>query len=184
MKYYACVMSERRKATSGYPHFMTLTVVNWIDLFTRRRYCELILDSLDYCTDCKDLQLFAYVIMPSHIHLIARCPELKMSGLLKSFKSYTAKAIYNSITLEPGESRRHWLVDILESHAGRFRQNKHFMLWQKTNYPIELDYDYIFDQKLAYIHNNPVAAGYVTDPSSWKYSSANLNQRLKLVALY
>lgn len=102
-------MSERRKATSEYPHFLTLVIVDWIDLFTRRRYCDIVLDSFDYCINFKGLELFCYVIMPSHIHLIARSAELKLPGIIRDFKSHTAKALYHSLTKERGESRRNWL---------------------------------------------------------------------------
>ena len=54
------------------------------------------------------------------------------------------------------------------------------MVWQKTNHPIELSYPQIIDQKVQYIHDNPIAAGYVTDESAWQYSSANPLQRLPL----
>jgi REP element-mobilizing transposase RayT len=122
--------------------------------------------------------------MPSHIHFIARSAELKLPGIIRDFKSHTAKAIYHSLTKVRGESRRNWLPSILRSRAKQYKQNKHFILWQKTNFPIELEYDEIFYQKLEYIHTNPVVAGYVTDPSYWNYSSANPFQRLKLIDLY
>ena len=65
-------MSELRKANTDHAYFLTFTVVGWIDVFTRRQYCEIILDSFKYCQLHKNLEIYAYVIMSNHVHLIAR----------------------------------------------------------------------------------------------------------------
>lgn len=56
-------------------YFLTLTVVDWIDLFTRKEYCNVIVDSLNYCINQKGLEVFAYVIMSSHVHMVCRTKE-------------------------------------------------------------------------------------------------------------
>ena len=165
-------MSELRKANTDYPYFITLTVVGWIDIFTRRRYCDLIIDNLKICIEKKGLIVYAYVIMPSHIHIVARQEEGKLDTLLRDFKSYTAKKIIKLIIEEPGESRKDWLLHMFK-YYGRFRkQNSEYMFWQKTSHPTELSYPSIIDQKMEYIYNNPVVAGFVTEPEAWLYSSA------------
>ena len=83
-------MSELRKANTDHPYFITLIIVGWIDLFTRERYCEIMIDSLKYCITNKGLRLFEYVIMPSHIHLIAQHLEGKLPDVLRDLKSFTA----------------------------------------------------------------------------------------------
>jgi putative transposase len=67
-------MSELRKANTDYCYFITFTVVGWIDVFTRSRYSDVILESLAYCQENKGLEVFEFVIMPSHVHLIVRSP--------------------------------------------------------------------------------------------------------------
>ncbi len=57
------------------------------------------------------------------------------------------------------------------------------MFWQKTNHPIELNYPKIIDQKIQYIHLNPVQAGYVLNEEAWCYSSANPFQKLRLATV-
>jgi len=174
-------MSERRKANTDQPYFITITVVGWIDIFTRKRYCEIILDSLDYCTTNKGMKLFAYVIMPSHLHMIAGSKSSNLSGIIRDFKRHTATQILKSILGQPGESRKSWLLHMFQYHAKFKNQNSKFMFWKKTNHPIELDYPSIYDQKIQYIQENPASAGYITDISSWYYSSSNPFQRLKLI---
>jgi putative transposase len=165
-------MSELRKANTDYPYFATLTVVGWIDVFTRKRYCDLLLENLRYCINYKGLIIYAYVIMPGHIHLVARQTEGRLDALLRDFKSYTAKEIIKMVTNERGESRRDWLIHMFKYFAKYKRQNAEYMFWQKTSHPTELSYPRIIDQKIDYIHNNPVVAGYVTEPEAWIYSSA------------
>lgn len=90
-------MSELRKANTDYPYFLTLTVMGWIDIFTRKEYCEILLKNLKYCQEGKGLELYAIGIMPSHVHMIARHQEGKLYKLMGSFKSVTAKEIINGI---------------------------------------------------------------------------------------
>ena len=75
-------------------YFLTLTVVDWIDLFTRKEYCLVIVDSLNYCIKEKNMELFAWVIMSSHVHLVVRVKEPdKLSNVLRDFKKFTSKSI-------------------------------------------------------------------------------------------
>lgn len=175
-------MSELRKANTDHAYFVTLSVVGWIDIFTRQRYNNKVIESLKFCSEQKGLNIFAYVIMPSHIHLVAQCLKGNLNHVLRDFKSFTAKEILQMIECEAGENRREWLLHMFKYHAKYESQNANYMFWQKTNHPIELSYPSIMDQKIDYIHNNPVEAGYVTDPSAWYYSSACAFSPLKALA--
>ncbi len=167
-------MSELRKANTDLPYFLTLTVVNWIDVFTRKDYCDIIIDSLRFCIEHKGLIVFEFVIMPSHIHLIVQSHDAKLNDILRDFKSFTSKSITNLIEETPQyESRSNWLLTMFADNAKRYKQNQKYMFWQKTNHPIEVNYDQIQEEKTRYIHDNPVEAGHVTDGSFWYYSSAN-----------
>jgi len=127
------------------------------------------LQSLKFCAEHKGLEIFTYVIMPSHIHLLARCLKENLNEVLRDFKSFMAKEILKAIESEKGESRRDWLLHMFKYYAKFQKQNTTYMFWQKTSHPIELSYPQIPEQKIDYIHNNPVAAGYVIDPSAWLY---------------
>jgi len=80
--------------------------VGWIDVFTRKEYADIIVQNLEFCQKKKDLAIFAYVIMPSHIHLIVRRNEGLLSDWLRDFKSYTAKQIIKEIESGGFESRK------------------------------------------------------------------------------
>lgn len=173
-------MSELRKPNSDRPFFITLTVVGWIDIFTRNEYCEEIIRNLDYCRVNKNLKVYAYCIMCSHIHLIVANDDGRLSDILRDFKSYTAKRIIELINNNPQESRKEWLLYLFRFFAKNSVQNKEYQFWQKTSHPIELISNGVFDQKVNYIHSNPLAAMIVNDGSSFVYSSANPDSPFKV----
>lgn len=166
-------MSELRKANTDHTYFVTLTVVGWIDLFTRYQINDIVVTNLNYCIENKGLKIYAFVIMPSHIHLVARQVEGKLNEVLRDFKSYSAKQIIKSIEEGNWESRRGWLLYMFRYYASKTKQNSKYQLWQKTNYPIELLDGKMVEEKINYIHKNPVEAQLVDEQSSYVYSSAN-----------
>ena len=79
------------------PHFITFTVVDQIDVFTRQTYKDVIIESLDYCIQNKGMILYGYVIMSNHIHMIIQSQEAKLSDLIRDLKKFTAKSILEKI---------------------------------------------------------------------------------------
>ncbi|MFY0653056.1 MAG: transposase [Cyclobacteriaceae bacterium] len=154
-------------------YFMTLTVVNWIDIFSRREYKDIVVDSLNYCTQNKGLEIYTWVIMTNHVHLVAGCLEpYKMSDFLRDFKKFTSKKIVDEICEIP-ESRREWLLDKFAFEASRIGRAKDYKLWRDDNHAIDLDgYGIEMMQKIIYVHENPVRAGIVRNPEDYVYSSA------------
>jgi len=173
-------MSELRKANTDRPYFITLTVVGWIDVFIRAEYCGEFIKSLEYCRQNKGLKVFAYCIMSSHIHLVVASDENKLPEIIHDMKSYTAKSIIALIKDNPFESRKDWMLHLFRYHAKYKRQNQEYMFWQKTSHPTELFTNKVFDQKVDYIHHNPVETGIVNDEASFTYSSANPDSPFKV----
>ncbi|MBT8288772.1 MAG: transposase [Bacteroidia bacterium] len=153
-------------------YFVSFATVYWIDIFTRQVYFDVLANSIDYCRRQKGLELFAYCILPSHIHFIFRSSFENPSGLIQDYKKFTAKKMIEAINNNPQESRKEWLLEKFEK-AGKVKSNvTKYQFWQHHNKPIELWSAKVVKQKLDYIHNNPVKSGFVTDPTHWKYSSA------------
>ncbi len=118
------------------------------------------------------MALFAYCFMPSHVHFIFRSDFEDPAGLLRDFKSYTSKKLIQAIIDHPQESRKEWLLSMFDK-AGKEKANiSRYQFWQHHNKPIELWSIKVIKQKLDYIHNNPLKAGFVTNPVHWKWSSA------------
>lgn len=129
-------MSEFLKAhKEGTLYFCTLTVVGWADVFTRARNAQVIIQNLAFCQANKGLELFAYGLMPSHLHLIARVQKGQLSDVLRDFKSFTAKRLLELIANEPGESRKEWLTRLFKEAAQESKQNQDLMFWAPAPKP-------------------------------------------------
>ena len=165
-------MSEFKKTYEGGLFFLTCTVIDWLDVFTRSEYSDILVNNLKYCQEQKGLELFSYVIMPNHFHMVASRTTGEMSHLLRDLKSYTAKQVIQMIEENPRESRKKWLLQQFRFYAKFKQTHKEYTFWQSSNYPVDITDARIVKQKIEYIHQNPVRAGYVDEPEHWRYSSA------------
>ena len=151
-------------------YYLTFATIGWVDIFTRKRYKDIIVESLQYCQKEKGLELYSWVLMSNHIHLIAKATEgYQLSAIIRDFKRHTSKMIVQSIENEP-ESRREWLLPLLQKVGTEKGQNH--QLWRNDNHPIELYSNNVINQKTDYIHNNPVVNGIVLKAEDYLYSSA------------
>ena len=163
----------RMSARSNDLFFVTLTIVSWVDLFTRPVYKEMIVENLEFCRKNKGLRIFYYVIMSNHIHMVVTSDKKPLSDILRDFKTYTSKQLFAMIKDNSSESRRKWMKDIFTTAGAKNPANKYIQVWQNGNYPVLLYSDYMTEQKIHYIHENPVRAGIVTEPEDYLYSSAS-----------
>jgi REP element-mobilizing transposase RayT len=93
-------------------HYLTLTTVGWVDVFTRVDYRDVLIESLNYCQKHKGLVINAYVIMSNHVHLICYAKEgYRLSDILRDFKTFTSKTITKDIIQNTTESRSECLSD-------------------------------------------------------------------------
>jgi putative transposase len=153
-------------------YFISCAVVQWVDAFTRSYYCDIVVNSLKYCIDNKGLVLYAWVIMPNHIHLIiSRKGEPTLSDIMRDFKKHTSTQIIEAIKAGP-ESRRDWMLWIFSSAGKANPQNTNFQFWQQDNHPEELFSTKFIKQKVEYLHENPAKAMIVDTPERYIYSSA------------
>ncbi len=154
-------------------YFVSFAVVEWIDVLTRNEYKEILLDSLRYCQKEKGMEIYAWCIMTNHVHLIfSSKKEEKPELILGSFKQFTSKAIVKAIQDNPQESRKEWLLNQFEEAGKKSGNVKRYQFWRHDNKPIELWSNQVIDEKLNYIHNNPVEEGLVFRAEQYVYSSA------------
>ena len=154
-------------------YFVSFAVVEWLDVFTRSEYKDIIIDSLHYCQKHKGMDIFAWCIMTNHVHLIFRSvDDQKPELLLGDFKRFTSKAIVEAIKDNPRESRKEWLLEQFLKAGAKSSNVKKSQFWRHDNKPIELWSNKVFDEKINYIHNNPVEEGLVSYPEDYVYSSA------------
>jgi putative transposase len=154
-------------------YFVTFTVIYWLDVYTRDLYRDVFYDSVKYCQQEKGLEVFAYCIMTNHIHLIIRkTGENSLSDIIRDLKSFTSRHTRKAIEGNLHESRRDWFIWMMKRAGMKNERNKDFQFWMQNNHPIALISNEMFDQKLDYIHYNPVKAGFVEKPENWIHSSA------------
>jgi putative transposase len=153
-------------------HFITFAVVEWVDVFTRKDYCDIMLTSLKFCQEQKGLMLHGWCLMFNHVHLLASARDNDLSSILRDFKTHTSKAVVAAIQNHPGESRKQWMLPIFRRQGENNSRNSKHQFWQQENRPIECYSADFTVQKLTYIHNNPVKAGFVNKAEDYVYSSA------------
>lgn len=154
-------------------YFITFATIGWIDAFTRKEYRDIFVESLGYCQKEKGLLLYGWVIMSNHVHLIASSKDdYFLQDIVRDLKKFTSKAILKAIEENSQESRKEWMLAIFR-RAGEYNtNNRYFQFWRQDNMPIELFTPKVIQQKLDYIHENPVKAGIVEKPEEYRYSSA------------
>ncbi len=91
---------------------------------------------------------------------------------MRDLKRHTAEVLHKEIKKNYSESRKEWMLWMMERAAKKNNNAAKFQLWQPESHPIQLISNKMAHQKLDYIHNNPVEAGFVTKAEEWKYSSA------------
>lgn len=152
----------------GHAHFLTFSCVNRWQLLSKDRSRQWFIDSLDAARTSHDFDVWAYVIMPEHAHLLIRprMPDYSMAHILAAIKRPAAAAAHlylettkatqwlKRLTIRRGDKDvfRFWLP------GGGFDHN----LWNDR--PVEAVVDYI--------HANPVRRGLVQRPTDWRWSSA------------
>ena len=146
-------------------HFITCTVYQWVDVFSRKAYADIFLDSIRYCQQAKGLKVYGWVIMTNHVHLIIGSDEQCLSDVIRDFKKYTATQIVKSIASNERESRKHWLLWLL-------RKGESICFWEEGYHGEEIWSQGFLESKLDYIHLTPVRAGIVEKSEEYLYSSS------------
>ncbi|MDF2378664.1 MAG: transposase [Candidatus Gracilibacteria bacterium] len=150
-------------------HFVTITIVEWINILTKERYFEILGKSLDYCRKHLGLVLLEYVFMTNHIHLIIDSKDgFKISELIKSFKSHTTREFRKALETD----NRRYIPRLLSTSYDK-KKGTIFQIWKRENKPQVILSDEYLEKWTHYIWMNPVKAGYVELPEHWKWSSAN-----------
>ncbi|MEO9474663.1 MAG: transposase [Cyclobacteriaceae bacterium] len=153
-------------------YFVSFATVYWLDVFVRDRYFNVLIESFRYCQEHLGMRIHAFCLMPSHVHLIFSATNYNPGDLIKSFKTFTSKKMQSMILEDPQESRKEFLMWMMKRAGTKNSNVQNRQFWQQHNKPIELWSNHVIDQKVTYVHENPVEAGFVLEAEYWKYSSA------------
>ena len=158
--------SRYRVLEKQHPHFLTATVNHWLPIFTRPEIVNIVLDSWRFLQREAGFELYGYVILENHLHLVAASEDLSRD--MQRFKSYTAKEIV--AYLEQRRSAK--VLELLALFKRAHKTESTYQVWEEGNHPQIIESEAVLRQKLDYIHQNPVKRGYVDEPEHWRYSSA------------
>ena len=148
-------------------YFITLVTHRLYYLFDRHNRWEILLNSLKYYQEHKRLNIFNWVFMLNHIHLIVKAPDI--IGFIRDFKTYTSKELKKNILItEPN------ILKLFIDKKGEY----HF--WKSSNMPKLIETEKFYLNKANYIESNPVRKLYVRNPEDWIYTSANYEKLLDL----
>lgn len=153
-------------------YFLTFQVVGWVDIFSRKSYRDIVLEAMNYCRVNRSLTIYSYVIMTNHVHVIWQSKKGDLSGIIRDFKKHVSKEVIKEFRTSGEESRKSWLEIVFRYHAKYNKRVEEVQLWTHDNHAVELTSNEIFDQRLNYIHMNPVKAGWVERPEEYLYCSA------------
>ncbi len=162
----------------GAIYFVTFTVHQWVDVFSRPMYRDIVFESLQYCQASKGLKIYAWVLMSNHIHLIISSEQEKLSDIIRDFKKFTSKKIVKAIEENQHESRKEWLLLTL-------KVEDKIWFWEEGYHGVEIGDFNMYASKVNYIHFNPVRNGLVEHPEEYLLSSAKdfLNKRKGILKL-
>ncbi|WP_027420984.1 REP-associated tyrosine transposase [Crocinitomix catalasitica] len=154
-------------------YFVSFSVIEWLEVFKKNVYKNILLDSLRYCQKEKNMEIYAWCIMTNHVHLIFRSiGDEKPEQILGDFKKFTSKKIVRSIIENPAENRKKYLLERFLLAGTKSSNVNMYQFWQHDNNPIEVFSNKVITEKINYIHYNPVESGLVFRPEDYAYSSA------------
>jgi putative transposase len=147
-----------------YPQFFTATILEWKKLLKPDKYKDIVIDSFRFLVNDKRINLHAFAIMQNHLHLIWQMqPLIHPSQVQRDFLKYTAQKIRYDLQQHHSQVLEHFRVNA---------SDRDYQIWERNALSIELRTEKVYNQKLDYIHRNPVNAGLCKSPEEYKYSSA------------
>lgn len=152
------------------PHFLTLTINNWLPVFTRPSTTKIIYAAWQQLQQESSFKLYAFVILENHLHFVSQSDNLDRD--LKYFKGRTARYILDYLM----QNRVDFLLEQLAFRKKTHKKQSRYQFWQEGSKPKLVESCDILRQKVDYIHQNPVKRGYVALPEHWLHSSAGIYQ--------
>ncbi len=148
-------------------YFLTISIVEMIPIFTNSEYMNIIIENFKFYQKNQQLKIYSYVIMDNHLHIITSHKN-NLIQKIQNFKSFTAKEILKQLQTD----KRKLILNILKQFKKDYKTESSYQLWQEGNFPKQIQNIEMFNQKVEYIHYNPVRRGLVSNELHWVYSSA------------
>lgn len=149
-------------------YFLTYSVVEWLPVFVSEISCKVISQSLTFCHHQKKLRINAFVVMPTHLHLIVFDQDFdtqRLSRTLADFRKFTGRQLSDQCN----ERFPRCFHNTLQAQATADRERR---FWQPSRHPEAVLSEPFWQQKVDYLHDNPCRKGLVRRAEFWRFSSA------------
>ncbi|MBB01362.1 MAG: hypothetical protein CMJ47_01825 [Planctomyces sp.] len=151
--------SRRNFEEQDYVHFVTFSCYKRRRLMSHERICKVVLETLSQKLTSYGANCSGFVLMPNHLHCLLQLHgACSLAEFLQRWKQESA--------LRANQAILKFLPDYAEA------VNNEDSFWQSGYYDFPIESEEKLEEKLAYIHNNPVRAELVSQPVDWKWSSA------------
>jgi REP element-mobilizing transposase RayT len=162
-------MERYRFHADGALFYVTFSVVEWLPVFVSEASCKIVTESLNFCHHRKGLRIYAYVIMPTHLHAIMFHTSFlaePLERVLTDFRKFTGRQLAEFTNSHLPAC----FGDTLRAAAGGDREHR---VWQPSRHPEQIETERFWQAKLDYLHANPVRKRLVRRADAWRFSSAS-----------
>ena len=150
-----------------YVQFFTASILKWKPLLLKEKYKAIIVQSLNFLVENKRVKVYGFVVMPNHIHLIWKVGKgHELKNVQRDFMKFISQQILKDLRTNHAETHQGFKVNL---------KDRQYQIWQRNPLSVDLFSRKVIEQKLDYVHNNPVQGKWLLslDPISYKYSSAS-----------
>ncbi|WP_419700378.1 transposase [Mucilaginibacter sp. NFX135] len=152
-------------------YFYTATILDWIPLLRTEKFKHIVLKSLIYLIKKGKIKVYGFVIMPNHIHLIWECLETNGKEMPHaSFMKFTGHQFLEALREDSDELLRRFKTD---------HNSRNYQFWQRNSLPIKIADRKMLEQKLDYLHLNPLQKHWdlADDPNNYYFSSCSFYEQ-------
>jgi REP element-mobilizing transposase RayT len=149
-------------------YYLTFTVVEWLPVFIAEEPCLIVTESLNYCYVHKSLRINAFVIMPTHVHLILFDKDFdneRLRRTLRDMRQFTGRQLADFCQQRMPDAFKQVINN--PQRTDRARQ-----FWQQSRHPVAIWTESFWQTKVNYLHDNPRRKGLVLEAVAWRFSSA------------
>src|SRR5829696_8819171 len=120
-------------------YYLTFNVVDWMDIFIRPVFKQVIVESLNHFIERKGLTVYSWCPMTNHLHLMAQAKQgYGLTLIAHDLKKFTTKIILEDIDVEP-EIRKKWMMRKFENASNSLKMLDKFQVWQTCINPVYID---------------------------------------------
>jgi putative transposase len=152
-------------------YFITATILEWKHLLADDKFKDILINEWRHRVKLNHIKVYGFVVMPNHYHaIINTLSPHDPSDIQRDIHKWTSKQFINDLKLNNPKT-----LDLYAVNA----KDRKYQIWERNSLPILLYSRSVIEQKLRYIHENPLQAHWklAETPEDYYYSSAGFYER-------